>query len=243
MRHALILVGALLLGAGTAQAQADRVRLVVNGAAQVAPGSFGQRFTLTRNVEPATVTTDLSLGTSGVFEAGARVRLHRRLSVGVVGFVASGTATGTLEARLPHPFYFNQPREVTGALSGLTRKERGVHLELAVPLRVSSRDELILLGGPSYFDVEQELVTDLTYSDSYPYDTATLDDTTSTVAKKAGPGFNVGLELTRQVSRSARVALLGRYARGTVTLPAAEGNEAEVHAGGVQIGIGLRFAF
>jgi hypothetical protein len=251
----LVMAGALLLAASTAHAQSarrprrparapsDRVRLVVNGSAQFAPGSFGQRFTLTRNVESAPVTTDLSLATGGVFEAGARLRVHRRLRIGVVGFVASATASGTLEAQLPHPFYFNQPRKVSGDLSGLTRKERGVHLELAVPLRVSSRNELILLGGPSYFAVDQALVTDLTYSDSYPYDTATLDDTSSTVAKKAGPGFNAGVELTRQVSRSARVALLGRYARGTVTLSAGDGNEAEVHAGGLQVGVGLRFAF
>ncbi len=243
MRRILALAGALLLATGTAHAQSDRIRIVVNGSVQVAPGSFGQQFTLTRNVEAAQVTTDLSLATGGVFEAGARLRLHRRLSIGVVGFVASATASGTLDAKLPHPLYFNQPRDVTGDLSGLTHKERGVHVELAVPLRVSRRDELILIGGPSYFNVEQALITDLTYSDSYPYDTATLDDTTHTTAKKGGPGFNVGAEWTRLVSRSARVALLGRYSGSTVTLKAAEGNESKVHAGGVQIGIGLRFAF
>lgn len=243
MRRMLVMAGALLLAAGPAHAQSDRVRIVVNGGAQIAPGAFGQRFTLTRNVEAAPVTTDLSLATSGVFEAGARLRVHRRLSIGAVGFVASGTASGTLEAELPHPLYFNQPRDVSGDLSGLTRKERGVHVELAIPLRVSARDELTLLGGPSYFSVEQALITDLTYTDSYPYDTATLEDTTSTVVKKAGPGFNVGVELTRQVSRSARVAVLGRYSRATMTLSAAEGNEAEVHAGGIQVGVGLRLAF
>ena len=243
MRRTLAMAGALLLLAGTAHAQSDRVRIVLNGGGQIAPGSFGQQFTLTRNVEAAPVTTDLSLATSGVFEAGARLRVHRRLSIGVVGFVASGTASGTLEAKLPHPFYFNQPRDVTGDLSDLTRKERGVHVELAVPLRATARDEIILFGGPSYFNVEQNLITDLTYSDSYPYDTATLDDTTSTVAKKGGPGFNVGGELTRQVSRSARVALLGRYSRGTLTLPATEENAAEVHAGGILVGVGLRVAF
>lgn len=243
MRRSLILAGALVLAAGRPHAQSEHVRLVVNGAAQVAPGSFGQQFTLTPNVEAAPVTTDLSLATSGVLEAGARLRVHRRLSIGVIGFIASGNAGGSVEAELPHPFYFNQPRNISGDLSGLTRKERGVHLELVVPLRVSPGAEVILLGGPSYFDVEQALVTDSTYSDSYPYDTATLDETTSSVAKKAGPGFNLGVELARQVSRSARVALLGRYSRGTLTLSAADGNESEVHAGGVLAGIGLRFAF
>ncbi len=253
MRRALAMAGALILAAGTAHAQpgrtqagrapSDRIRLVVNGGALIAPGSFGQRFTLTRNVESAPVTTDLSLGTGGVLEAGARLRVHRRLSIGAVGFVASSTASGTLNAQLPHPLYFNRPRDVSGDLSGLTRKERGVHVELAVPLRVSDRDELTLLGGPSYFSVEQALITDLTYTDSYPYDTATLDDTTSTTVKKSGPGFNIGAELTRQVSRSARVAVLGRYSRGTLSLSAAQENGAEVRAGGIQVGIGLRVSF
>jgi hypothetical protein len=243
MRRTVVMTAALLLAASTVHAQSGRLRVVVNGGAIAAPGSFGQRFTLTRNVEAAPVTTDLSLAPGGIFEVGARVRVHRRLSIGAVGFVASSTASGTLDARLPHPFYFNQPRDVSGELSGLTRRERGVHVELAVPLHVSERNELTLLGGPSYFDVEQALITDLTYTESYPYDTATLDDTTSTTVKKTGPGFNVGAELTRRVSRSAQLALLGRYSRGTLTLSAAEGNESDVHAGGIMIGAGLRFAF
>lgn len=122
MRRMLVMAGALLLVATAADAQSarvrrvvnrrppsDRVRLVVNGGGQIAPGSFGQQFTLTRNVEAAPVTTDLSLAAGGVFEAGVRLRVHRRLSIGVVGFVASGTASGTLDAKLPHPFYLDRP--------------------------------------------------------------------------------------------------------------------------------------
>lgn len=243
MRRVLMACGALLLVAGPAHAQADRLTIVANGGALVAPGSFGQDFTLTRNLEPAPVTTDLSLATGGAFEAGVRVRVGRRLGIGVVGFAASSTASGTLEAQIPHPLYFKKPRDVSGDLSDLTRKERGAHVELAVPLHSSDGGDLTLFGGPSYFDIEQDLVTDLSYSDSYPFDTATLDDTTSSTVKEAGYGFNVGLEYARQISRSARVALLGRYSRGTLTLSAAEGNEAEVHAGGIFVGVGLRFGF
>ena len=103
-----MIAGALVLAASTAHAQSnrvraqsnpvraksDRVRFVVNGSAQIAPGSFGQRFTLTRNVEAAPVTTELSLAASGVFEAGARVRVARRLSVGVLGFVIVAAGGG-----------------------------------------------------------------------------------------------------------------------------------------------------
>lgn len=243
MRRTWVMVAALGFVAGTAQAQSERVRVVANAGAQAFPGSFGQRFTLTRNVESAPVTTDVSVATNGVFDAGVRVRVHRELSIGVVGFVASSRASGTIDAQVPHPFYFDQRRDVSGEVNGLTRKETGAHLELAVPLRRSDRGEVTLFGGPSYFNVEQELVTDLTYTESYPYDTAALDDTTSTAVKKGAPGFNLGLELARRVNRNAWVALMGRYSRGTVTLRAAEGNEVELHAGGVQLGVGLRLGF
>jgi hypothetical protein len=226
-------------GAGT-QPVVERVRILFDAGASIVPGSFGQDFTLTRNAEDAPVSTNLTMGTSVFFDGGARIRVGRRVSIGAVGYLASGSADGTLDAQVPHPFYFGQPRDVAGNVSGLARREIGAHMELVLPVSVSPRFEIMAFGGPSYIHLEQDLVTDLTYSEAYPYDTATFRSATTTTASKGAFGFNVGADLTWRLGRSLRGGALVRYSQADVTLPAASGNDATVRAGGLQVGAGLR---
>jgi len=224
-------------------AGSDRFSILVDGGAQLAVGSFGQSFTLTKNVESAPVTTDLKVGTSGFFDAGVRMRFARRLSVGVVGFASSGTAAGTVDAKVPHPFYFNQSRDVSGSLSGLSRKEAGVHVELAYRATVARRGEVTLFGGPSYISAEQDLVADVTYSDTYPYDTATFTAAPTTTARGSAAGVNLGGEAMWLLNRRVGISGLVRYTRATIELSAGSGNTVSATAGGIQAGAGLRLFF
>lgn len=256
MRRALVMAAAILAVAhganaqtGTRQAQtgrastppvSERFRILLDGGPQITPGSFGQAFTLTRNAEDAPVSTDLEMGPSGFFDGGARFHVTRTLSVGAVGFFASGSASGTLDAQIPHPFYFGQPRDVTGELSGLARTEFGAHMELAYPVLVSPSLEITAFGGPSWIHLEQELVTDLTYSESYPYDTAAFKSAATTAATNSALGFNVGADVTWRLGRSLRGGALVRYSQANVTLSPASGNTVDLRAGGLQVGAGLR---
>ena len=258
MRRILVLTAAIvIILPGTTRAQSGtrrpparvassapasgRVRILLSGGAQRSLASFHQSFTVTRNVEDEPVTSDLKVGMSGFFDAGVRIRVARRLSVGATGFSSPGLATGSVDAKVPHPFYFSQPRDVTGDLSGLMRKESGVHIDLAYPLAVSGRTEVMLFGGPSYIRAEQELVTNVAYDEVYPFDKATFTSATTAVAKMGAPGFNVGVDATWRLSRATRAGALVRYSRADLTLSPASGNDVSLRAGGLHVGGTLQF--
>ena len=258
MRTALVMAAAFVVALpGVAQAQvgtrrpparagspppaSDRVRILLSGGAQRALGSFHQSFTVMRNVEDEPVTTDLKVGLAGFFDAGVRIRVARRLSVGATGFFSPGSAAGSVDAKVPHPFYFNQPRDVSGDLSGLMRRESGVHIDLAYPAAVSRRTEVMLFGGPSYIRAEQGLVTNVAYEEVYPFDKATFTSATTTVARMGAAGFNVGVDATWRLSRATRAGALVRYSRADLTLSPASGNDVGLRAGGLHVGGTLQF--
>lgn len=211
-----------------------------NGGALLAPGTFGQAFTLTKNVESTPVSTDLALATGFAIDGGARVRVTRALSVGAVGFLVSSNASGSLEAKVPHPFYFDQRRAISGDLSRLTHLERGVHVELAYPLSIAKGREITVFGGPSIINAKQALITDVKYSDSYPYDTATFTNADSTQVSKTVVGVNAGADITWRLSRSVRGGALVRYTFANLSLSPASGNTVDMHAGGLQVAGSLR---
>lgn len=218
----------------------ERVRVMFNGGALLAPGSFGQAFTLTKNVESTPVSTDLALATGFTIDGGARARVTRSLSIGASGFLVSSTAHGTLDATVPHPFYFGQPRPVSGDLSRLAHLERGVHVELAYPVSIAKGREFTVFGGPSIINAKQDLVADFRYSDSYPYDTASFTSADTTQVSKTVVGVHAGADITWRLSRSVRGGALVRYTFANLSLSPAAGNTVDMHAGGFQIAGSLR---
>ena len=229
--------------AGTAQAQPARVTLVLDGGGQFSSGAFGQSFTLRKYVEDAPVTTDVKMDVAPFVDAGLRLRVAGGLGIGVVGFSTTGKAKGTVDARIPHPFYYGQLRAISGDLTGLDRKETGAHLELTYSADLSRSVGITLFGGPTYFSVEQALVNDVTYTESYPYDTAAYASAPTTPVKDTGIGYNAGLELVWKLGRRAGLAGLARYTTADIPLTVATGNSVDLKAGGIQAGLGLRFGF
>jgi hypothetical protein len=116
-------------------------------------------------------------------------------------------------------------------------------VDLAYAIQTGSGPEIQIFGGPSYFSVKQTLVTDFTYTDSYPYDTARFDSATTTEATGGAWGFNVGGEVTWRLGRSLLVGGLVRYSVATVTLSPSAGNDVDLHAGGIDVGAAVRVAF
>lgn len=245
LASALILLPALLAGAPSARAQAgsDRVRISVEGGIPLASAGFSQAFTRTVNLETARFTTDLSPNASGFAGAGARIRIARAFSAGLTMTVASGSANGSLDAVVPHPFYFNQPRSFVGDIDGLDRRETAVHLELGWTVPMWRKAALSLFGGPSRIALRQALATRVNYDEAFPFDTATYASADSTVVTSAALGFHAGADITWRLGARVGVAGLVRYSRAPVSLSAGAGNDVDTVAGGVQAGGGLRLFF
>jgi hypothetical protein len=232
----------LLCSAGRAFAQGsplDRVRIVIGAAGNEPLSTFAESFARTRNLESAPITADLTVSRSPVFDAGARIRFWRANSVGVVAFYGSGSAIGTVDAMLPHPFYFNQPREVKGPVS-VDRRVAGLHSELVHTFDISRSVDLSAFGGPTFFWMKQDLVSDVAFTDSYPYDTAEFKSAVVRSGKKSGVGANVGGDMTWHFSRVAGLAVQGRYVYSSVDVQIPDSSMVTVHASRIEVGAGLR---
>jgi len=170
------------------------------------------------------------------------VRLFGPIGAGVDVSFMTHDADAAVTASVPHPFFFRQPRNISGATK-TTRREIAGHIR-GVYLIPGRRLDVMIFGGPSLFSVRQTLVTDVTYSETYPFDTATFTaaQTTNATAKLA-TGFHVGLDVGWKLSDNVGIGGMAQFARAKATLTAANNAPLKVDAGGLLAGAGIRLAF
>ena len=239
----LCLVACCVPGAAAAQSAGwnGRVRLSVNGGSQAGSDTLTQSFSVPKNLEPAPITVDIDARRGPLFDAGVVVRVKGRFGVGFSASFVSHNANADVTAKVPHPFFFNQPRTVNGT-TPVGGTELVAHLD-AVYIVPGRRLDLQLSGGPSVFTVDQTLVTDITYGETYPYDTASFTSATSARANKTAVGYHLGVDVTWKRTRHVGLGGMARFTRVSATLGAASNNTVTDNAGGLQVGGGLRIGF
>jgi len=229
----------------TAAPRAPRSRgfLAVGGVFQSEKASFTDTRTLTYNRESASQTGEYDIDGAAGLDVGAFVRVWRSLGVSLA--VSQITRAGDAEysARYPHPFFFGQPRTATTVASDLDRSETGVHLSAAYLLPTSGRFGLTVFGGPSLISMEQKVVADLTVTETYPYDTVAIAPGTRSDISKSAVGFHVGADATWYFARRLGAGALVRYTTARKSVAIGSGESFDLEAGGLQIGVGLRFKF
>lgn len=117
-----------------------------------------------------------------------------------------------------------------------------MHVQVRGVFPASSRVQVTVFGGPSFFQVEQSIVNDFDYTESYPFDTATFSRALSSAQSASKVGLNVGADLAYFFARQVGVGLSVQYSGATVQMTLPSGS-ADVKAGGGQIGGGLRLRF
>lgn len=237
----LILAGAeVVFGQTTA---ASRGFVVINGGFQLTPNDFSDGGTKRENAEDGRIDADYTVKGGPSFDIAGGGRLWRQLAVGVGVSRFSVATPTTVTGSVPHPFFFNRLRAVSGGAAGLKREELGVHIQARWVLPVSTRLQVMVFGGPSFFQVKQGVVTDFTYTDSYPYDEAAFRAVTTTDASVSKVGFNGGADVGYFFTRQVGVGASLQFAGTSVDLPGAGGSTREVKVGGAKAGGGLRFRF
>jgi opacity protein-like surface antigen len=216
--------------------------ILVNGGYQVGSHDFERVSTLRANVEDGSFTTDYEVKGGPSFDVTGGAMVWRRLAVGVGVTRFSRSTPSTLTGSVPHPFVFNRPRSVTGDVGGLKREELVVHVQAIATAPLGQRLQLMAFGGPSFFRVEQGMVTAFAWSESYPYDEASFSSATTVDADGSNIGFNVGGDVAFFFSRQVGVGGSIRYSAATVEIDTPGGTH-EVKSGGVQAGGGLRLRF
>ena len=240
-RLGLFTLAAVLAGSGLAQAQ--NTRISVNGGAVVGSTTAGQNFTFPLYAEDGRITNDIDLSGGAFFDIGGAYRVTSRLWAGVAFTSVSRTVDSSLSAQLPHPFYFNQARTVDATVEDLDGKETSVHISLLYPIAVSDKLEVALFGGPTRFSVTQDLVTGLDVDDTYPYDSVTVNAAETASVSASAWGGHVGADISYRLTPMFSVGGLIRFARGSATLDAGNGDAVSISPGGLMVGGGVRVVF
>lgn len=185
-------------------------------------------------------------------DASAGLRVWSNLAVGV-GVTYLRTRQGVdVRGTVPHPLFYDRPREVRQLPDGFRRTEVAAHLQGSWTIPLAGRLDLALSAGPSLLFVKHDSVSAIAVREvGAPYDQARTDVTRAAVRKRV-PGANVGVDLTyhfiarRDPGTSFWTAGIGIFARWTTATAAPEPEfepEQAVETGSLQAGAGLRFRF
>lgn len=239
-------LGILLAGMpveSRAQTAPTRGSLHINGGLQLTANDFTDGAVKREHAEDGRFDADYVVKGGPSFDVAVGGTLWRRLSLGVGVSRFTVSTPASVSASLPHPFFFNQHRPLSGDATGLTREELAVHLQIGGVFPVSTRLQVTVFGGPSFFQVKQDIVTDFTYTNNYPYNEAQFAAATTTSASASKMGFNAGGDVAFFFTRNVGLGATAQFSGVTVALLAAGGASQDVKVGGVKVGGGLRLRF
>lgn len=212
--------------------------IAVNGAYQAGSSSFSDTFSFGQYLEKADVTAQYPKKDGPTFDVGGVFRVWRNLALGASVTAVSRSTTSTISGAIPHPFFYNTGRAVVGNADA-KRQETAVHIKAGWVVPVGRRMLVTLAAGPSFFAVKQSLVQSVTFSESYPFDTATLKPASVADSSKSVLGFNAGADVGYFFSKSIGVGATLRFAGANASLPSHSAS-VSVKVGGLQAGVGLR---
>lgn len=210
--------------------------------AQLAGPGYSSTATFKVHAEDATLAADATTGIGLAFGARGGVRIWKNLAVGAGVELVTTSQTLSVTGRLPHPFQFNQFREVDGTADGLERVEALVAFEVSWLAALTRRIDMLVFAGPAYINVRQEMATRILFSESYPYDSATFTGVDTESVSGGGVGVTAGVDVSYLVTKHVGIGGELRYSYASSTLTAS-GQPATVGLGGLQTTFGARILF
>ena len=226
----------------------SRVFINLNGGYQATSTDFTDTVSFTLFAEEGDFTAGYGVETAPLFDVGGGVVLWRNLAVAVGASRFTQQGDVPVSARLPHPLFFNRDRETSGTASSLRREEIAVHLQAVWMSPISSRFEIAVSGGPTVFIVDQDLVTSVSHTETFPFDTVTFDAAIAKRQSESSVGFNVGADLTYFLFQGTGgtkfgVGTLVRFSRASIDFVSEDEGIVSVDAGGFQVAGGVRLRF
>jgi hypothetical protein len=217
--------------------------LSLNGAYQTTSNDFRETVTFRENAEDGRFDADYTVRAAPGLNMSGGGMISPTMGVGAAISRFARSTPSAFSGSVPHPFFFNAPRSISAEIAGLKREEWAVHAQMRGVFPASSQFQMMVFGGPSLFRVKQGIVADFSYADSYPYDEATFQTAEVISATKSTIGFNVGGDVAFFFTRQVGIGFTAMFSRATVDLPVDDGRDAQVRAGGMNTGGGLRLRF
>jgi len=207
------------------------------GGVQIGSSEFSETHSEPLNGEQKTWTAAYEVKDGLEFEVGGAARVWKNLFLGGTYSRVHDSASASITGQVPHPFFFNQPRSISGESADLSHDENGYHISAYWVVPVGRRLEVTLFGGPTIIDVSRQLVNDVQFTETYPYDTAEFTEATVEKASKTGFGAHGGASVSYLVTREVGVGGSVRYTRASIDLPTPSGGSVSFDAGGLQAAV------
>lgn len=245
-RAAAIAAAAALLApvGAAAQPASEPDRLAsVNLGMQFVYDAFMNRVTFRQHGETGSFNAHYDVSKHHALDGGVAVRVWKALAVGVAVSHVAEPMTVLIRAEVPHPFFFDFPREASGVRRGLDRREIGLHLQ--GQYWRSHTENLLLRAtwGPTVFIVRQDLVSEIGTRESLDFDQAALASHRATTVTAGSFGFHLGFDGVFFVTDRVGLGFNVRYSRGTASVRLDDRFPTPLELGGTHAGGGLRFAF
>lgn len=194
--------------------------------------------------ETGSLTTSQAMDSLAPFlDFGGGIRVAGNFGIGFAYSRLNVTGSAEVQAEVPNPVYYNQPRTATATLEELEHVENGYHFQALWMLPITDKLDVVVSGGPSWFGLTQGIVATPQITEvGPPYTTVnmTVSQTTTTGGQI---GFNVGADMTFRFANNVGVGAMVRYAAATVSLTPEGSDPSDVKVGGFQFGGGLRIRF
>src|SRR4051794_3876434 len=143
---------------------ANRVFIDIGGGMQLGSKSFNASHTEQVFAEESTWEARYPAEDAVLFGAGGGVRVWKSLFAGASYTRVDHSERVSVSAKVPHPFFFNQPRTVEGESEPLSNQQQAIHISATYVVPAGRRFEVAVSGGPSFFDTKRAFVTDVLYT-------------------------------------------------------------------------------
>jgi hypothetical protein len=216
--------------------------------AQVGSEDMSRNSTFTLYDEPATFETDQDADGGFLLDVGGAARLYRnKYGIGVSFASFQSSNDSTFRGTLPHPLFFDQPRNFEGSASA-EHKERALHIQALWFIPYTDKVDFTVGIGPSFFSVEQGFARSISFSEVPPdFTSVTIDAVDIVNVKESGVGFNLGATMsyaiTRRYGAEFGADVMLRYSHGSLKFGLGEGQTVEAGVGGFQFGVGVGARF
>jgi hypothetical protein len=241
---------AMVAAASPAHAQDSKFTASVNFGFQAGSGDISQKLQPLIYDEAANIDVAQTYENGPLIDVGGSYMLFGKWGVGVAYNHTSGDGNATIAAGIPDPKVTSPPaqfRTVALSANGLKHNEDAVHVDLLYRFAATPKIDVTVGGGPTFFAMKQEFVTEFAVTETSPPPGPYVNPTvtpTITGVKKSPVGFNIGADVTYMLTHSMGVGMLLRFAHANPSLDVPNTpTPIEVHAGGFQIGGGFRYRF
>lgn len=202
-----------------------------------------QTLTYEEFAENAAFTATFNEKRQPTYGATVGARIWGALGAGVTVTRVQSRNSATVEADIPHPFFFDQFRHISGEIGQTTRDELAVHGQVRVYVPIRSKFDLVMFGGPSRWEVRQSVLNRVTYTQSYPYDTAEFAGADISTKKVTAWGYNGGVDVSVYFTHNIGIGALIEIATANLPLARPDGTTVDANVGGLRGGSGLRVRF